>query len=152
MTTKWVDTNKGGTSRPKYRSSLVGHEVKYDETRSLFRHSTIGDAEVIVFHVCKRSDKGSKPYRLAVIDIKRASFYALARSPIFIEIPKWDLELGDEGCVGQLHLSLYGARDAAQNWAHEYTTFLLILGIPGGARISVQLYASGQTCPLGRPW
>ena len=64
MTTKWVDTNKGGTSRPKYRSSLVGHEVKYDETRSLFRHSTIGDAEVIVFHVCKRSDKG--PSRIAL--------------------------------------------------------------------------------------
>ena len=60
--------------------------------------------------MCAKGQTGTKPYRLAVIDIKRASFYALARRPIFIEIPKWDLELGDEGCVGQLHLSLYGAR------------------------------------------
>ena len=52
--------------------------------------------------------------------------------PIFIEIPKEDLELGDEGCVGQLQLSLYGKRDAVQNWAHEYTTFLLRLGFQVG--------------------
>ena len=57
-TTKWVDTNKGDTSRPNYRSRLVGHEVKYDKkTRSLFGDSTIGDAEVHVFHVCERSDR-----------------------------------------------------------------------------------------------
>ena len=45
ITTKWVDTNKGDTSRPNYRSRLVG------------RDSTIGDVEVLVFHVCKRSDR-----------------------------------------------------------------------------------------------
>ena len=28
ITTKWVDTNKGDTSRPNYRSMLVGREVK----------------------------------------------------------------------------------------------------------------------------
>ena len=72
------------------------------------------------------------PYRLAVIDTKRAYFYALARRPIFIEIPKENLEQGDEGCVGQLQLSLYGTRDAARGWAHEYTTFLLSLGFQVG--------------------
>ena len=30
ITTEWVDTNKGGTSRPNYRSRLVGRKVKYD--------------------------------------------------------------------------------------------------------------------------
>ena len=34
--------------------------------------------------------------------------------------------------MGQLQLSLYGTRDAAQNWAHEYTTFLLSLGFQVG--------------------
>ena len=75
-----------------------------------------------------QGETGPEPHRLAVLDIKRAYFYALARRPIFIEIPEEDLEPGDEGCVGQLQLSLYCARDAAQNWAHEYTTFLLSLG------------------------
>ena len=115
ITTKWVDTNKGDTSRPNYRSRLVGREVKYDKRLDLFS-------------MCARGQTGPEPYRLAVIDIERAYFYALARRPIFIEIPKEDLEPGDDGCVGQLQLSLYGTRDAAQNWAHEYTTFLLSLG------------------------
>ena len=34
--------------------------------------------------------------------------------------------------MGQLQLSLYGTRVAAQNWAHEYTTFLLSLGFQVG--------------------
>ena len=55
ITSKWVDTNKGDTSRPNYRSRLVFREVK-QKTRSLFGDSTIGDVEVIVFHVCNRSD------------------------------------------------------------------------------------------------
>ena len=57
ITTKWVDTNKGDTSRPNYRSRLVGREVKYDKRLDLFfGDSTIGHAEVLVFHVCKLSD------------------------------------------------------------------------------------------------
>ena len=63
--------------------------------------------EVVVCHVFKRSDR------------------ARAVSSIFIEIPKAP---ADEGFVGHLQLSLYGTRDAARNWAHEYTTFLLRLG------------------------
>ena len=99
ITTKWVDTNKGDTLRPNYRSRLVGREVP-------------------------------ELHHLAVIDIKRAYFHAPVRRPIFIEVPKEDLEFGDEGSVGQLQLSLYGARDAAQNWAHG---FLAEPWIPGGA-------------------
>ena len=53
ITTKWVDTNKGHTSRPNYRSRLVGREVTYDKRLNLFS----ADAEVIVCHVCKRSDR-----------------------------------------------------------------------------------------------
>ena len=97
------------------------------KTRSLFGDSTIGDAEVLVFHVCKRSDR-AEPNRVAVVDIKRAYFYAPVRRPIFIKIPKEDLKFGDEGCVGQLQWSLYGTRDAAQNWERKYTTFLLSFG------------------------
>ena len=51
------------------------------------------------------------------IDVKRAYFYAPARRPVYIEIPIEDYEDGDEMMVGKLNLSLYGTRDAAQNWA-----------------------------------
>ena len=39
-----------------------------------------------------------------------------------------DWEPGDEHRVGKLNLSLYGTRDAAQNWAAEYTGLLNSLG------------------------
>ena len=91
------ETNDGDTSRPNFRSSLIGREVKLrQETRSLFRNSTTGDAEVLVFHVCKRSDTAR------AISLCRHRHQALVRRPIFNEIPKEDVELGDEGCVGQL--------------------------------------------------
>ena len=128
ITTKWVDTNKGETSRPNYRGRLVGCEVKYFKRLDLF--SAIPPLETLKFlcSMCATGQRGPQPHRFAVIDIKRAYFYAPVRRPIFIEIPKEDLEAEDEGCVGQLQLSLYGTRDAAQNRVHKYTTFLLSLG------------------------
>ncbi len=65
---------------------------------------------------------------MMAIDIKRAYFYAKAQRPVYIEIPPEDKQLGDEEKVGKLNVSLYGTRDAAQNWAVEYTTFLNSLG------------------------
>ena len=51
---------------------------------------------------------------------------------MYIEIPIEDFEPGDEGNVARLNLSLYGTRDAAQNWAREYTQFLAGCGFQAG--------------------
>ena len=64
--------------------------------------------------------------------MSRAYFYAPATRPLFIEIPIEDWNEGDEGMVGQLQLSLYGTRDAAQNWAATYTKLLRRLGFKQG--------------------
>ena len=69
---------------------------------------------------------------MAIVDIKRAYFYAKARRAVFIEVPIEDREEGEEGMIGQLQLSLYGTRDAAQNWAAEYTSLLVGLGFRAG--------------------
>ena len=55
-----------------------------------------------------------------------------ATQPVYIEIPFEDFEPGDKGKVARLNLSLYGTRDAAQNWAKEYTTFLEECGFKTG--------------------
>lgn len=62
------------------------------------------------------------------IDVSRAYFYAESIRPVFIELPKEDRTPTDEGLVGRLNLSLYGTRDAAQNWAVEYTRTLQAAG------------------------
>jgi len=110
----------------------VGREVKHDKRLDLFSATPPLETLKFLCSVCARGQGGPRTLRLAAIDIKRAYFYAPARRPIFIEIPAEDREPGDEGCVGQLQLSLYGTRDAAQNWAHEYTTFLKGLGFQVG--------------------
>ena len=58
------------------------------------------------------------------IDIKRAYFYAPTTREIHIEIPNDVWEPGDENKVARLNLSLYGTRDAAQNWVRAYTEVL----------------------------
>ena len=66
------------------------------------------------------------------IDVKRAYCYAPARREIFIEIPMEDWEPGDELKVAKLNFSVYGTRDAAQNWTEEYTKKLVDLGFAAG--------------------
>ena len=58
------------------------------------------------------------------LDVRRAYFYVKATRPVYMEIPIEDFEQVDERRVARLNLSLYGTRDAAQNWTKEFTTFL----------------------------
>ena len=97
ITTKRVDTNKGDTSRPNYRSRLVAREVKYDKRLDLFSATAPLETLKFLCSMCARGQTGPEPYRFAVIDVKRAYFYALVRIPIIIEIPieTWDLETKD---------------------------------------------------------
>ena len=55
-----------------------------------------------------------------MVDVKRAYFYAPTRREIYTKVPEEDLLPGEAGVVGILDFSLYGTRDAAQNWAHCY--------------------------------
>ena len=58
---------------------------------------------------------------------------------MFIEIPKEDRDSNgkDKDMVGKLNLSLYGTRDAAQNWQKEYTGFMIALGFKVGRALSL---------------
>ena len=64
--------------------------------------------------------------KLDFIDVRRAYFYADATREIYIELPKEDYE---EGKVGKLRKSMYGTRDAAQNWEHGRLALLRCLTI-----------------------
>ena len=105
ITTTGVDTNNGDTSRPKSMHARWSRCEVRQETRSLLCDSALPSSTSNVKISTRLSEDRSSS-----------------------KFPKEDLEPGDEGCVGQLQLCLHGARDAAQNWAHQYTTFLLSLG------------------------
>ena len=132
VTTRWIDINKGDLQNPNYRARLVGREIKIDKRLDLFAATPPLESLRLMCSLCASNQWRRDPYRILSIDIKRAYFYAPASRPIFIEIPMEDYETGDEKMVGKLNLSLYGTRDAAQNWAKEYTSFLRSLGFCPG--------------------
>ena len=56
-------------------------------------------------------------------------FYARARWSVFVEVPDEDKA---PGMCGELHMSMYGTRNAANNEEQEYSDFLMLLGFAIG--------------------
>jgi hypothetical protein len=117
ITTRWLDINKGDRANPNYRSRLVGREIKTDTRLDLFAATPPLESLRLICSICASNQARTQPYRVMSMDVRRAYFYAKATRPVYIEIPIEDFEPGDEGKVARLNLSLYGTRDAAQNWA-----------------------------------
>ena len=74
--------------------------------------------------------KNAENYVMDFIEVRRAYFHAAAKREVYIELPPEDTE---EGMCGRLDKSLYGTRDAAQNWEAAYTEFMLGIGFDVGA-------------------
>ena len=132
ITTRWIDTNKGTNEKPNYRARLVGREIKTDSRIDLFAATPPLESLRMMCSLCASNQNRSRPFRIMAVDVKRAYFYAKAQRPMYIEIPIEDFQDGDEGMIGKLDLSLYGARDAAQNWAKEYASHLQRFGFRAG--------------------
>ena len=52
---------------------------------------------------------------MALVDVRRAYFYAPSRRRVIVELPPDDYQTGDEHICGLLEYVLNGTRDAAQN-------------------------------------
>ena len=59
-------------------------------------------------------------------------FHARARREVYVQLAAEDQGLGDEKKCGKLNYSMYGVRDAAQNWANEYAEVLISIGFKQG--------------------
>ena len=69
---------------------------------------------------------------VALVDVRRAYFYAPPRRRVFVELPPEDFQAGDEHMCGLLQYSFYGTRDAAQNWQEELASTLSDLKLTKG--------------------
>ena len=74
-----------------------------------------------------------KGHKLDLNEIRRAYFHAKARRPVYVQLPFED-QL--PGYCGKLLMSLYGTRDAAQNWEFEYAEFLKDCGFAVGQAVT----------------
>ena len=115
--TRWIDINKGDKKKPLYRSRLVAKEFNTGARPDLFAATPPTECLKLLLH--KLTTRG-KEYKLLYADVSRAYFHAKAMRPVYVRIPQEDFEPGEEGLCGKLLLSMYGTRDAAQNWHEEY--------------------------------
>ena len=134
ISTKWLDINKSDDFNPNIRSRMVGRELKLDNRLELFATTPPLEALRIICSICASHQHRfhGMDFRMMSIDVRRAYFYAKSIRPAYIEIPKEDWEPGDEDRIARLNFTLYGTRDAAQNWTAEYTGFLMSIGFATG--------------------
>ena len=63
-----------------------------------------------------------------IIDISRAFFHANIERDVYVQLSEEDQGPGEEHLCGKLRFSMYGTRDAAQNWYREYLQQLINCG------------------------
>ena len=119
ITTRWVDTNKGDSVHPEYRSRLVAQEINTYKKENLFAATPPLEAKKMLMSLAVTEGVGYKQghkelgMKLDFIDVRRAYFHAKARREIYVTLPAEDAAPGK---CGRLVKAMYGTRDAAQNW------------------------------------
>eukprot|EP00973_Karenia_brevis_P039952 5514950-Karenia_brevis.AAC.1 len=114
---RWIDVNKQDTLNPKYRSRLVAKEFKTYNDPDLFAATPpIEVLRMIISIAATRNQRGKIHRKIMVNDVSRAYFYAKSDAPTFVKLCEEDTGEGEQDMCGELRVSMYGTRKAAQNW------------------------------------
>ena len=134
--TKWLGVNKGDDTCPNYRCRLVAQEVNRDNQCDLFAATPPIESLRQLLLLCA-SNEGGKPYKIRIIDVSRAYFYAPTTRPVYISLPPDDAE---SGMCGRLQYSMCGTRDATQKWERHWQHIMKQAGFKVGEASPCQLY------------
>ena len=129
ITVRWIDINKGDADSPNYRSRLVAREINTHKREDLFAATPPLEALKVILSMTASANKGEV---IMVNDISRAFFHARVERDVYIQLPDEDRKAGEDDLCGKLRLSMYGTRDAAQNWYKEYSQQLVKMGFIQG--------------------
>ena len=110
----------------------MGREIKTDNRLDLFAAPPPLEVMKALISEAAMGQEGDQPLRVATIDAKRAYFYVPMKRKVYIKLPPEDMLPGEADMLGELQLSLYGTRDAAQNWQREYSGYLQKIGFKQG--------------------
>ena len=137
---RWVDINKGDDQNPDYRSRLVAKEINTGHNDDLFAATPPIEALKILFKIAAYRRSKSNSIKVLFADAKRAYFNATATRYVFVQLPPEEPKDGEQNICGKLQLSMYGTRDAAQNWERECASKLLSWGFTKGTASSCVYY------------
>ena len=131
---RWVDTDKGsGSGVENYRSRLVAMEFKRGGSMEYFSATPpLETLRMLLSWAASRGEGVESDAKILYLDVRRAYFHAPSKRETYIELPAEDNRSSNEGKCGRLNASMYGTRDAADNWAEEYTRVLIGLGFERG--------------------
>ena len=138
--TGWTDTNKGTDVEPNVRSRWVAKEFNTGPRPDLFAGTAPLEGVKLVLSQAASERDGD--VCVGIVDVRRAYFYAGAKRRVFVELPVEDWQPGDEDKCGLLRASLYGTRDAAQNWGEELGATMSQLGFRKGKASPCLYYAA----------
>ena len=130
LKTGWAETNKGSKENPNVRCRWVGKEIRTGPRPDLYAPTPPYEALKMVLSRAATGEHRKKA--IAIIDVRRAYFYAPAKRRVFVELPPEDWVDGDEDRCGLLLKSLYGTRDAALNWDEELGNSMVEIGMKRG--------------------
>ena len=122
--TGWAETDKGQPGKPMCAHKTHARPELCASTPPL-------ESLKVVLSEIATDTRGGKV--VAVVDVRRAYFYAPARRKVFVELPPEDYQPDDEHMCGLLRYSLYGTRDAAKNWEEELASTLSSLKLTRGS-------------------
>ena len=105
------------------RARWVAKEYKTHARPELFASTPPLKALKVVLSEIATGGRGGKV--VALVDVRRAYIIrSITKKRVFVELPPEDDQAGDERMCGLLEYSLYGTRDAAQNWEDEHASTL----------------------------
>ena len=116
ITVRWIDINKGDQEHPNYRSRIVAREINTCKRDDLFAATPPLEGMNVILYMTATANNGEV---VMINDISRAFFRAKVERDVYIQLPEEARNKGEEHLCGKLRLSMYGARDAVQNWYKE---------------------------------
>ena len=129
ISVRWIDINKGDAINTNYRSRLVAREINTHKRDDLFAATPPLEALKIILSMTTSGNHGEV---VMINDISRAFFHAKAKREVYVQLPSEDGGTTGEPMCGKLNYSMYGTRDAAQNWYEEYSQRLIDNGFEQG--------------------
>ena len=133
---RWVVTNKGSDDHPNVRARWVAQEFKSMDGPDHGKHyaATPGLDLVkgVLGHAASLRSRPGTDVVVAVVDVRRAYFYAKPQENTYVELPDYfDAETRRTHCA-KLCRCLYGTRQAARAWQRELEGALRESGVTVG--------------------
>ena len=117
---RWIDVDKGDSSKLEYRSRLVAKEINTGYEEGLYASTPHLEALKWILSETATVEGGAEAEDKVILisDVSRAFFEAPATRKVAVTLPDEALEEWEKGSgkVGVLKMSLYGTRDAAVNF------------------------------------